>query len=517
MPQAKDVRACVCGGRRRGWLKDGQGTHTPNVAVCVDDDNPLASFRCGDYEQSMTGAVPPAVDAVVTRPSLRQLLTLALPIVVSRSSQVVVGFTDAAMVGQLSQAALAATTAGATNAFNILVLPMGMVFVVQSFAAQLTGRGDATGARRYGWYGLGIAALAQIVCVASLPFLPQAVALFDYAPDVQHLMATYLYWRLLSGGAAIGLEALANYYGGLGNTRLPMAAQLVVMALNVVLCWVLIYGHLGAPALGVAGSAIAASVATTTGFLLLFGLFIAGVGCGARRATGLSLRDFARLLKIGVPSGFNWFIEFAAFSFFMNVVLPGLGTTTIAAMMSVIQLNSVSFMPAFALASSGAIFVGQAIGAGQKDDVPRTVRLTMIAAAAWMGLLASVYVVAPRFFLRAFVEGDAADAAVFLDVGSRILLLSCAWQLFDAAAMVLSEALRAAGDTMATFVARAAIAWGVFVPGAWFTVRHFGGGDAAAVAWLAAYLALLSVVLWLRFRSGRWRSIELTGDDVSLP
>jgi MATE family multidrug resistance protein len=451
--------------------------------------------------------------AVVTRPSLRQLLTLALPIVISRSSQVVVGFTDAAMVGHLSQSALAATTAGATNAFNILVLPMGMVFVVQSFAAQLTGRGDAAGARRYGWYGLGLAALAQIACVVVLPLLPRAVAVFDYAPDVQQLMATYLHWRLLSGGAAIGLEALANYYGGLGNTRLPMVAQLVVMVLNVALCWVLIYGNLGAPALGVAGSAMAASVATTIGFVLLFGLFVAGVGCGARRATGFSLRDALRVLKVGVPSGFNWFIEFAAFSFFINVVLPGLGTTTIAAMMSVIQLNAVSFMPAFALASSGAIFVGQAIGADKKDDVARTVRMTLGAAAAWMGLLAAVYVVAPRFFLRAFVVDGDASSAVFLDVGARILLLSCAWQLFDAASMVLSEALRAAGDTMATFVARAAIAWGVFVPGAWLTVRRFGGGDLAAVAWLAAYLALLSVVLWLRFRSGRWRSIVLT-DDV---
>jgi len=453
---------------------------------------------------------------VVTRPSLAQLLALALPIVVSRSSQVVVGFTDAAMVGQLSQAALAATTAGATNAFNVLVLPMGMVFVVQSFASQLTGRGDAAGARRYGWYGLGIAALTQVACLASLPFLSAAVALFDYSAEVQGLMATYLWWRLLSGGAAIGLEALASYYGGLGNTRLPMLAQLVVMVLNLALCWVLIYGNLGAPALGVAGSAMAASAATTIGFALLFGCFVLGVGCGARRATGFSLRDAWRVVKIGVPSGFNWFIEFAAFSFFLNVVLPGLGTTTIAAMMSVIQLNSVSFMPAFALASSGAIFVGQAIGADRRDDVPRTVWLAMAAAAGWMGLLAVVYVVAPRFFLSAFVAEGAPDAAQFLDVGARILLLSCAWQLFDAASMVLSEALRAAGDTLATFVARGVIAWGVFVPGAWLSVRRYGGGDVEAVFWLAAYLAVLAVVLLLRFRSGRWRSIVLT-DDVSLP
>jgi MATE family multidrug resistance protein len=452
--------------------------------------------------------------APVTRPTARQLLGLAAPIVLSRSSQAVVGFTDAAMVGQLSQAALAATTAGATNAFNVLILPMGVVFVVQSFAAQLTGRGDVAGARRYGWYGLGVAAVSWLLCLACLPLLPGAIATLDYADDVKAMMHAYLFWRLLSGGAAVGLEALANYYGGLGNTVLPMLCQLVVMVLNVALCWVLIFGNLGAPALGVAGSGMAASLATTTGFVLLLVCFVAGVGCGRPRGPALSWREATQLVRVGLPSGFNWFIEFAAFSFFLNVVLPGLGTTAVAAMMSVIQLNSVAFMPAFALASSGAIFVGQAIGAKRKDDVPRTVWMTMAAAASWMGLLALVYVAAPRAFVGVFVGEDAPDRSVFLDVGARLLLLSCAWQVFDAAAMVLSEALRAAGDTMATFVARAVIAWGVFVPGAWISVRIFGAGDLGAVAWLVAYLALLAGVLWLRFRSGRWRSIELTGDLV---
>jgi len=92
-----------------------------------------------------------------------------------------------------------------------------------------------------------------------------------------------------------------------------------------------------------------------------------------------------------------------------------------------------------------------------------------------------------------------------------MLMLSCAWQLFDAAAMVIGEALRAAGDTLATSMARGVIAWGVFVPGAWLTVRRYGGGDVHAVAWLVLYLALLALVLWLRFRSGQWRRIQLTG------
>lgn len=448
----------------------------------------------------------------VTRPTLAQLLALAIPVVISRSSQVVIGITDAIMVGVLGQAALAATTTGATNAFNILVFPMGISFVVQSFSAQLTGKGDAKGARRFGWYGLALAGLTQIVCLAVLPFLDDAIAHLDYAADVKALMGTYLAIRLLSGGPAIGLEALGAYYGGLGNTRLPMAAQIVAMLLNVAGCWLLISGHWGAPALGVAGSAWAATIGTTVGFVLLAALFIAGVGCTASSTSGFSLAEMTKVLRFGLPSGFNWFIEFAAFSFFINVVLPGLGTSAVAALMSVIQLNSVAFMPAFALSSAGAIFVGTAIGANAKDDVGATVWLTVRACAGWMGIVGAVYLLFPRFFMGLFVSAGSSEAELqlFLDVGSRMLMMSCAWQLFDAVSMALGEALRAAGDTLFCFLARSAVAWCVFVPGVYFTVRKFDGGDVGAMCWLVVYLGLLAAVLFLRFRTGKWRAIEMT-------
>lgn len=449
----------------------------------------------------------------VTKPTFSQLLALAIPVIISRSSQVVIGLTDAIMVGVLGQSALAATTTGATNAFNILVLPMGICFVVQSFASQLTGKGDAKGARRFGWYGLGIAGLTQIVCLLSLPFLDDAIALLDYAPDVKKLMGTYLAIRLLSGGPAIGLEALGAYYGGLGNTRLPMAAQIVAMVLNVLLCWLLISGHWGAPALGVAGSAWAATIGTTVAFVVLAGLFVAGVGCTASTTSGFNMAEMGKVLRFGVPSGFNWFIEFAAFSFFINVVLPGLGTSAVAALMAVIQLNSVAFMPAFALSSAGAIFVGTAIGAGAKDDVPGTVWLTVKASAGWMGVVAAVYLLFPRFFMGLFAgsaDTKPEDVALFVDIGARMLMMSCAWQLFDAVSMAVSEALRAAGDTLFCFLARSAVAWFVFVPGVFLTVRKFDGGDVGAMVWLIIYLSGLSVVLALRFRSGKWRHIEMT-------
>lgn len=438
--------------------------------------------------------------------SLRALLQLAWPIVISRSTQVAVGLSDALMVAPLGQNELAATTTGAFNAYALLIFPMGIVFIVSSFASQLFGAGDAEGARRYGFYGLAVAAATQVVCLVSLPALPAVLGLLDYTPEVRALAIDYLWYRLLSGGAAIGMEALSNYYGGLGNTRLPMLFSVGAMVVNIFGNWVLISGHLGAPAMGVAGAALASSISTWVMFLGFAAIFL--VRRGRLLPAGLKLGELGRMLRFGLPSGFNWFFEFFAFNFFINTVMAGLGTTALAAFMAVLQINSVAFMPAFALASAGAILVGQCIGASRQDDVPRALGLTWAVAATWQGLVSVAYVAVPQLLMEPFANEEA-RAAGLLVVGSRMLRLSAAWQLFDASATTLAETLRAAGDTAFTMWSRIVLGWALFVPGSWITVRTLGHGDVAAVAWVVLYLAALAGTLWWRFKRGAWRRIHL--------
>lgn len=447
--------------------------------------------------------------------SFHALLVLAWPVVISRLSQTVITLSDAAMVAHadLGEVAIAATTAGGLNAVLMMILPMGMVFLVGSFASQLFGRGDFARARRYGWYGLVLAAITEVVAIATLPFVGSLVGALDFDPGVHALMTDYLVLRLISAGPAVGIEALGSYYGGLGRTQIQMRANLLAMGLNVVLNWVLIYGHLGAPALGVQGAALASSLAT----LIAFGCVLAYFLREARRAGGagsdLSRAEFFRLVRFGLPNGINWTFEFLAFLLFQNLVVGHLGTTALAAFGIVIALNSASFMPAFGVSSAGAILVGQAIGSGRKDEVPRAFFLTLRTVTAWQGMVGLVYLLLPELLFSAFVENDAEHAALF-EVGVRMLQLSCAWQIFDAAAMSLSEAMRGAGDTQFPMWARLVIAWGVFFPGSYVCVHHLGWTDVGALLWLAFYLCVLSCALALRFYGGAWRRIELTGTEL---
>jgi multidrug resistance protein, MATE family len=443
------------------------------------------------------------------KPSLRVLLGLAWPIVVSRATQVVVGMGDAVMVANQGEGALAATTAGALNFFGLLILPMGVVFIVSSFSSQLFGRGDLPGARRYGFYGLVVAGATQVVSFVAIPLTGPILAWFPYDEQVRASMTDYLILRWPSAGAAAGIEALANYYGGLGNTRLPMRVNLVAMVLDVFGNYLFINGNLGAPALGVRGAAITSTVSTLLSFAWLLAVFLRDGKPTGRMVPRLHLRELWRMLRYGIPSGFNWFFEFFAFNFFVNVVVAGLGTTALAAMMAVFQLNSVAFMPAFALASAGSILVGQAIGAGAKHEVRRIVGLTFAAAGTWQGLVGLLYLFMPGLLFAAFARGQA-DTPGLRDTGVRMLMLSAAWQLVDAAATTLAEALRAAGDTAFILWARLIIAWVIFVPGSYYTIRHLHWGDGGAIFWLVLYLGLLAATLFVRFQRGAWQHIQLT-------
>jgi MATE family multidrug resistance protein len=287
-----------------------------------------------------------------------------------------------------------------------------------------------------------------------------------------------------------------------------MRVNVAVMLLDLPGNWLLIDGRLGFPALGVRGAAISSVVSTAVPFVAMLAVFLAE---GRRRGgviPRLHARELWRMLRFGLPSGLNWFLEFFAFMAFVNLVVGGLGTTALAAFMAVLNLNAVAFMPAFGIASAGAILVGQSIGARVADHAVAAARLAFWAACAWEVAMGVAYVAAPRALLAAFAR-DPASAEALLEVGARMLVLSAAWQIFDATASVYGEALRAAGDTLFPMWARVAIAWGVFMPGSWITVRWMGGGDVVAVAWVVGYLGVLAAVLWLRFRGGAWRRIRL--------
>ena len=446
--------------------------------------------------------------------SLRVLLALALPMVLSRATQSVMTFADALMVEHLGPQAIAASATGGFNVFLVMILPMGTVFIVQSFVAQHVGANDRDATPRYAYYGLIIAAVSGILALALIPAMDPLLAYAKFSPAVREPMSEYMTLRLYAVAGVVAVEVLGNWYGGLGNTWMALVASVISMVSDLFLNWVLIYGNLGAPEMGVNGAALSSTIGSYVGlaFLLVafwrrWGMAIGGAPAPARGRPRLSFRELFRVIRFGLPNGLNWFGDFAAFQIFINVVFASLGDDTLAALNVVIAINSLAFMPAFGLASAGAILAGQAIGAGNKDAVWPQVKLTFAVTALWMCTIGAAYLIAPRPLLQLFNSSH--SSPLFVEVGVTMLLISAAWQLFDAIGITLSETLRAAGDTTWTAMARLGLAWFVFVPGAYYIVMRRGGGPVGAMLCLVGYLALLAALFAYRFKSGAWRQIQL--------
>jgi multidrug resistance protein, MATE family len=446
--------------------------------------------------------------------SLRALLSLAWPVVLARATQSVIGFSDALLVSPLGEEPLAAVTTGSLNTIAFIIFPMGVAFIVQSFAAQLRGRGEHAAITRYGFYGLSLSLFAGLVALACIPFLPSLLGSLGYAPRVTALMTDYLQIRLLSVAPAVGIEALGNWYGGLGRTRPGMVAGIIAMVANVLGCYALVMPRFGLPGFGVAGSAWASTVATYLGFLVILTMFLRERTDGRSPMSmlgDLSMREFKRVLRFGFPNGVAWFLEFGAFAFFINLVVGHLGTTALAAFNVVMQLNSISFMPAFGLASSGAIMVGETIGRRAHERVWPIVRMTLTVNCLWMGSVGVSYLFFADELMEVF-RPEGMQTMELIRIGSHILAWSAVWQLFDGISLTFSESLRAAGDTAFSMAARLVLAWLVFTPFGWISVRWYGGGVRAVLGAMVLYLLTLAIALSLRFASGKWKSIDLVGE-----
>lgn len=440
-----------------------------------------------------------AVQAAPPSVQLGTLLQLAWPLMLMRAAQSVIGLTDALMVAPLGQRALAAVTTGALNVFTALMLPLGIVTLVQTFAAQMRGAGDEANARKHAWYGLIVAAFTGLIAWLAIPALGPIIAALQYPPELAAPMRTYLEIRMLGVPAVIGMEAIGAWYSGLGNTRVGFVAGLLTVVANIAGNYLLIEPRFGLPGYGVTGAAWASTLASCLGFLVAAIPFVLRAGHAPMMSglRGLRVRELMTLLRVGGPNGASWLLEFAAFTTSVTVVAGHLGTELLAAVNVAFQIYAIAFLPAFGLTSAGAILIGAAIGSARFEQVHACVRVTLRLTCGWMLAVSVVYWTLPGALVRPFGH---VHASVF-----TILTFMGFCQLADAFSMTIGEALRAAGDTAWCMRARIACGWLLFVPAVWATVFVFHGGVHALMGCMLAYAILQALAFAMRFASGAWR------------
>ena len=463
----------------------------------------------------------PAVkcDARVHRSvDLRAVIALALPLFVNSSIQALLNLTDTWFIGRLSTDATAAV--GASYWFVIFAILFfgGPGLAVQTLAAQAFGAGDKRSASRAAWAGIRGMLLVALAFVIIALLGPSLIGWLKIEPHVAQLAAEYWFPRLLGGAFAVGIWGTTGFFNGIGRTRITLALMTFVAVLNAVLNQIFIFVF----EWGVAGSGWATTAAMGVG-LLVSVVLITRRGIDAefdsRKTWRESRAELGRLFRVGFPIGLFPAIDVAGLAAFQAMQVAA-GAVGGAATQIVMMLTSIAYLPTMGFALAGTTLVGQSIGAGDKDWASKVGNATIKLAVSYMGFVTVFLAVIGPWLIPLFVNASDPHAYAVISLGRKLLWFAAGYQIFDGLNLGAGFCLRGAGDMRVPTLAILFLSWFGFVP---FThmltfapgrgwvdfLPQFGYGAIGGWAVALVYCCILGSLIYLRWRSGAWRKINL--------
>jgi putative MATE family efflux protein len=432
----------------------------------------------------------------------QQVFSLALPVVLSSLLQRSVGIIDIFLVGGLGASAIAAVGIAQVLVFAVMSVSWGINVGVTVLVSQLWGAGRKADAAKASYQAILLAiAAAGVITMLGLAFGARSASLLGADRTVQGILSDYT--RIIFSFIlfTISINVLAGIMHGTGDTKTPLYATLIVNILHVIVAYPLIYGHLGLPALGVKGAAVAVAISECMGsvFLLVRSLHKEYISIGKKLDLNLTIMT----IKLGYPIFIDRLLQNAGSLVFAKVVLL-YGTAIYAAHQVGLAIEAFSFMPGYGIAIAAATMVGQNLGAGRPEHARISAyeanRLAVVLMAA-MGLLFFFF---PYVLLKVFTN----DPEV-IRYGILYMKIVAFAQIPLAITMVVGGSLRGAGDTGFIMFATIAGMWFVRIPIAALLATIFKAEiqyvwSVMILDWLIRMLFLLG-----RYRKENWGRLEI--------
>ena len=420
------------------------------------------------------------------------------------ASQNLINLVDTAMVGTLGDEALAAVGLGGFVNFMAVAFMMGMSSGVQATCARWKGAG------RNGEIALplnGGLLLAALICV------PMTVALYVATPAIFAALAPepavastgtdYLRMRLL-GMTAVGMNfSFRGYWNAMNMSRLYMATLVAMHLCAIAMNWVLIFGNLGAPAMGAEGAGLSNAISVWVGLAVYFSLawhYGRREGFLARLPSRETMRS---MFAISLPAGLQQLL-FASGMLALFAILAHVGTAEVAAANVLINVMLVTILPSIGFGLAAATLVGQSLGAGNPGEAYAWGWRVSRFAAVFVAILSVPALLAPDLVLRPFLH----DAAT-REIAVWPLRIAAFFAPFECVAAVLMNAHLGAGSSRTVLAVSVATQWGVFLPAAWLLGPVLGFGMLAIWMAQAGYRLLNVALFWWSWRRRHWATVRL--------
>jgi len=450
----------------------------------------------------------------------RQVLAIAVPLILSTASWSVQHFVDRMFLAWYSPETIAAAMPAGMVYFTVVSVFMGTAGYASTFIAQYHGAGRYDRIGPAIWQGVYVSLLGGFVLICMIPFAEGIFQWVGHDKSIRNYEVDYFRIICLGGGPYIASYALSGFYSGRGKTWPVMWVNIFATVVNLILDYALIFGNWGFPEMGIKGAGFATVIAGIFSFFVFLGL-IATKGHNQQYRTIHGWRPekelFSRLLKYGVPSGVQFFLEMASFTTFILLV-GRLGTASLAASNIAFNINTLAFMPMIGCGIAISMLVGQYLGADKPDLAQVSVYSGFHLTFVYMTSIAAAYVLLPDLFVAPFaLKADPEDFSEIYHYSIVLLRFVAVYSIFDTMNIIFTSAIKGAGDTRFVMLLTVLLSLFVLIIPTYLAIVVFEYG--LMVSWLLAtiYIIVIGVTFYLRFLGGKWKAMRVIEQAPQVP
>ncbi|MBB3984383.1 MATE family multidrug resistance protein [Sagittula marina] len=443
---------------------------------------------------------------VMTYPDhLRAILKLGLPLVGGHLAQFAIGLTDTIVVGWYGVPELAALVLATSAFFTLFLFGSGYAWAILPMVATYAAREDEVGIRRATRMALWWSILYFAMVMPLLWFSGPVLLALGQTPEIAEMAQTYLRiagWGMLP---ALGVMVMKNYLAGLELTRVVLWVTVAAAVVNGALNYLLVFGKLGLPEMGIAGAALASLAvhAISLGLIVAYALRRLPEHTLFARFWRPDWEMFARVFSLGLPIGLTTLAEVALFAG-ASVLMGWLGTVPLAAHGVALQISTATFVVQLGLSNAATVRAGNAMGRGDVDHMFRGAQVITVLSVVVALMSITIFLTLPEFLVGLFVAPSEPQRAAVIAVGVQLMALAALFQMVDALQVNYLGMLRGLHDTRVPMVLAALSYWGIGMPGA--LVFGFTLGWGAVGVWMGLVLGLsvaCALLIWRFWSHGR--------------
>lgn len=434
------------------------------------------------------------------RPHVMGLLHIGLPLVGSNIAFFAMHMTDSLMLGWYDLTALAAVTVAGSMFFVLNMLGNGFGMAVSPLVAEAEARGDMTTSRRATRMALWLSIGFFILAFPLWWWSERMMLMLGQEPQIASAAQEYLRIAGFSMLPGLGVMVLKNFLSALERTRVILLSTVGLAIINVPLNWIMIFGNLGFPELGIKGAAIATLIAATGSFVILAVYIIRKFPEHElfRRFWVSDSAAISTVFRLGLPIGLTGIAEGGLFS--ASAVMMGwIGEVPLAAHGIALQLSALTFMSHLGLSQGLTVRAGQALGRRDEPYLRDATWAALGLSGVWVLITVLLYLTIPQLLIGLFLSPSEPDKAGVIAIGANLLAMAALFQLVDAGQVQMAAVLRGLQDTRIPMMLAIASYWLLGAPAAYLCGFVLGWGPVGIWVGLVLGLAAACVTLGARF------------------